>query len=265
MMPIISLEETLSMVDNKTLKVVIDQKLLRGSDRDELLQRVATVYDEGIECRVLAPSRAKGPVLEWMDHLTVHRSVDVNSDEVVDGAYRASILKALDQELKRQERNANRAQGMNPDGDHCDAQICLKGHVLHCDGTSFSSGVYCTKCGARCIDECPECQEPIHGMNIFEVGPYFPPQFCHKCGHAYPWMEERLVTFRELLSQDKKLSPEDRNGLLEDFQYVMSDPKADLVPAKKKLIEFKLENAPKVVRELVLDLMAKVIVESVKP
>jgi hypothetical protein len=45
----------------------------------------------------------------------------------------------------------------------------------------------------------------------------------------------------------------------------MSDPKAELVPAKRKLIEFKLENAPKFVREFILDLAAKVIVESAKP
>jgi hypothetical protein len=68
-----------------------------------------------------------------------------------------------------------------------------------------------------------------------------------------------------LLNQDKKLSAEDRNSLLEDLQYVMSDPKAELVPAKEKLIEFKLENASKFVRELILDLAAKVIVESAKP
>jgi hypothetical protein len=52
---------------------------------------------------------------------------------------------------------------------------------------------------------------------------------------------------------------------MEDLQYVMSDPKAELVPAKRKLIEFKLENAPEFVREFILDLAAKVIVESAKP
>ena len=78
-------------------------------------------------------------------------------------------------------------------------------------------------------------------------------------------MEERLRTVRELLNQDKKLSADDRDSLLEDLQYVMSDPKAELVSAKKKLIEFKLEHAPNSVRELILDLAAKVIVESAKP
>ena len=252
-------------MDNEAPKVVINQKVLHGSDRDELPQRVATVYDGGLEYRVLAPPQAKGPALEWMEHLRVRKPAGVNSEEDVENAYRIFILKAFEQEIRRQDRDANRAKGMNPDGEHCDAQICLKGHVLHCNGAPFSSGGYCTKCGSRCIDECPECQEPIHGMNAYEVALYSLPQFCHKCGHAYPWMEERLRTLRELLNQDKKLSPDDRNSLMEDLQYVMSDPKAELVPAKKKLIEFKLENASKFVREFVLDLAAKVIVESAKP
>jgi hypothetical protein len=253
------------MMDNKAPKVVVNQKVLHGSDRDELLQRVAAVYDGGLEHRVLAPPQAKGPALEWMEHLRVRKPAGVNSEEDVENAYRIFILKAFEQEIRRQDRDANRAKGMNPDGEHCDAQICLKGHVLHCNGTPFSSGGYCTKCGARCIDECPECQEPIHGMNAYKGALYSLPQFCHKCGHPYPWMEERLRTVRELLNQDKKLSAEDRNSLLEDLQYVMSDPKAELVPAKEKLIEFKLENASKFVRELILDLAAKVIVESAKP
>jgi len=253
------------MAADKPRRVLINQKVLRGSDRDELLQRVATVYDGSVEYRVLAPPQAKGPVLEWMEHLRVRRQVGVSSEEEVQNTHRIFILKAVEHEIKKQERDANRAEGMNPDGEHCDAQICLKGHVLHCDGTPFTSGGYCTKCGARCIDECPECEEPIHGMNPYKAEPYSLPQFCHNCGGAYPWMEERLRTVRELLNQDKKLSPEERNGLLEDIHYVMSDPRAELVPAKKRLIELKLENAPRLVRELILDLAAKVIVESAKP
>ena len=84
-------------------------------------------------------------------------------------------------------------------------------------------------------------------------------------GTPIPWMEERLRTVRELLSNEKKLSVDDLRSLLEDLQYVMSDPKAELVPAKRRLIEFKLEDVSKSVREFVLDLAAKVIVESAKP
>ncbi len=253
------------MVEKKAPKVAIDREVLYGSGSDELPQRVATIYDGTLEYRVLAPPQAKGPTLEWIEHFRVRKPAGAGSEEDVENADRVFILKVVEQEMKRRKRDANRGRGLNPDGEHCDAQICLKGHVVHCDGTPFSSDAYCTKCGARCIDECTECQEPIHGMSAYGVAPYSPPQFCHKCGHPYPWMEERLRTVRELLDQDRKLSAEDRSSLLEDLRYVMSDPKAELVPAKKKLIEFKLQDAPKVVRELILDLAAKVIVESAKP
>jgi hypothetical protein len=49
------------------------------------------------------------------------------------------------------------------------------------------------------------------------------------------------------------------------LQYVMSDPKADLVPAKRKLITIKLQQATAATREFVLDLLAKIVVESAKP
>jgi hypothetical protein len=75
-------------------------------------------------------------------------------------------------------------------------------------------------------------------------------------------MEERLRTARELLRHDDKLTLADRNELWDLLQYVMSDPKADLVPAKKKLIEIKLGKATGYVRDAVLDLMAKIVVES---
>jgi hypothetical protein len=41
----------------------------------------------------------------------------------------------------------------------------------------------------------------------------------------------------ELLYHDDKLSQDDREKLWGLLQYVMSDPKSDMVPAKKKLFE----------------------------
>jgi hypothetical protein len=77
-------------------------------------------------------------------------------------------------------------------------------------------------------------------------------------------MEDILRTARELLDHDDKLSLDDRNSLWGDLQYVMSDPKADLVPAKRKLIDIKLGKATAYVREVVLDLIAKITAEVLK-
>jgi hypothetical protein len=77
-------------------------------------------------------------------------------------------------------------------------------------------------------------------------------------------MEDRLKTARELLRNDDHLTQDDRNDLWDDLQYVMSDPKADLAPAKKKLIEIKLGKATEYVREAILDLIAKTAAEVLK-
>jgi hypothetical protein len=74
-------------------------------------------------------------------------------------------------------------------------------------------------------------------------------------------MEDRLKTARDLLYHDGKLSIDERNELWPDLEYVMSDPKADLAPAKKKLIEIKLGKATEYVKDALLDLMAKTIKE----
>jgi hypothetical protein len=52
-----------------------------------------------------------------------------------------------------------------------------------------------------------------------------------------------------------------REELWDDLQYVMSDPKADLVPAKRKLIQINLAKAGEVVRESIIEIVAKTTAE----
>ena len=77
-------------------------------------------------------------------------------------------------------------------------------------------------------------------------------------------MAERLNTARELLWYDDKLSLEERESLWGLLQYVMSDPKSDLVPAKRKLIDIKLEPALAATREFIENIIAKSIAETLK-
>jgi hypothetical protein len=91
------------------------------------------------------------------------------------------------------------------------------------------------------------------------------PYFCHKCGRPYPWMEDRLETAKELLNHDDKLSPDEREKLWGLLQYVMTDPKSDLAPAKKKLFEIGIVKALPATREFFLDLVAKLGAEVLKP
>jgi hypothetical protein len=253
------------MADELATRVVIEQAVLYGSNDSDVLQKVAVVYIDGREYRILAPPKARGEALDWIEHLSVRQLVDFNSEVETHDALGVLALKTMKEELERMKRDAKRAAGVNPDGLHCDAQICLKGHVQHCDGSPFDPKAYCNRCGAACIDECLYCQTPIRGAEMYKPVYYERPSFCHGCGHPYPWMEDRLKTARELLDHDDKLSLDERNDLWGDVQYVMSDPKADLIPAKKKLIGIKLDKAAQYTRDFFIDLMAKIAVESMKP
>jgi hypothetical protein len=255
------------MIEPK-FKVVIEATSLSGEDRDWLVQRVATVYVPGgalgrDEYRVTAPPKATGDALEWADHFIVRRPGRHTEIEVTDGN-RVLVIKAVREELERIKRDENRPVGMNPDGIYYDAHICLKGHVRSSSGFPLTPGEYCTKCGSLCLADCPECNIPIRGQIVGNAISYYrAPAFCHKCGHPYPWMKDRLETARSLLYHDDKLTEDDRKELWVLLKDVMSDPKSDLAPAKRKLIDFKLAKA--VTREAMLDLLAKYFAEMSKP
>jgi hypothetical protein len=245
------------------MKVVIERRMLPGSNYSGDLQRVATVYIDADEYRVFAPGAARGDALEWVDQFLVRQS----ADDGFGGEYELSphdegyveIKNRVEEELRKQNT------GVHPDGTHCAAQICLKGHILHCDGESFESTAYCTKCGSACIDRCQRCNEPIRGAVQFQsANTYSRPRFCHACGRAYPWMSERLLTARELLNKDEKLTAQDRTELWDLLQDVMSNPTDELTPAKRKLLEINLGKATGYIKDTILDLTAKTIAEMIK-
>ena len=62
-----------------------------------------------------------------------------------------------------------------------------------------------------------------------------------------------------------KLLLEDRENLWDLLQYVMSDPKSDMVPAKKKLIDIKLSKALPATREFIENIIAKYAAEMSEP
>jgi len=162
-------------------------------------------------------------------------------------------------------------EGRRPHG-YDGAQICLQGHIISMFAET-DPGRYeehCSRCGSPTIMACPRCQEPMRGYHhnayssSIEAVPTEPRSFCHKCGKPYPWMEDRLETAKELLYHDDKLSLEDREKLWGLLQYVMSDPKADLAPAKRKLFEIGIAKALPATREFFLDYLAKLSAEMMK-
>jgi len=246
-------------------KVVIENPILRGSRQEGFLQKVATVYlDGGEEFRVMAPSKATGDALEWLKQFEVRQPTD-RGDNVIRDERSGSIIQHVEVELERRKLDADIWRlGTNDDGRFYAAQICWRGHVQNANGGDFKRGEHCPQCGEAFIDSCPRCEVAIRGNATMDTAKYKLPYYCHACGNPYPWMDERLRTARELLDHDDKLTEDDRKALWADLKYVMSDPKADLVPAKKKLINFKLEKATDWVREAVLDLLAKTAAEVIK-
>jgi hypothetical protein len=248
------------------VKVVLKQTVLHGSRQSGVLQRVATVYIDGKEYRVSAPPDASGDALDWVKHFVVrHQEGFYGEVEIVD-EIGVLAVRVVTEALEKEKVGALRADGMLPDGVHSAAQICLKGHVQHYYAEAFDLKAYCTSCGSVCINECPQCKEPILGGRL-DRSPqdYVRPQFCHRCGEPYPWMQERLGTAKDLLRRADKLSPEDRDALYADLEYVMVNPKGDLAPAKSKLIDLRLGAAGQFIKEAVLDLMAKTAAEMMKP
>lgn len=246
-------------------KVVLIQSVLRGSNISTLLQEIATVHINDRAFRVYAPPTATGKAVEWVPHFSVRRQGGYFAEEEQQDEYKAWALRLVKEALENEARDKSLAEGTHPDGIHCSAQICRKGHIQHCDGMPFESDAHCTKCGASCIHACPACAEPIRGSQQFQdTRSYILPLFCHGCGKPYPWMEDRLQTARRLLDHDDQLSYDERKELWDDLQYVMSDPKADLVPAKRKLIQINLAKAGEVVRESIIEIIAKTTAEFFK-
>jgi pyrimidine deaminase RibD-like protein len=83
------------------IKVIVEQRTLSGSNQDFYLQRVATVYFQGADYRVYAPSRAVGDALDWLDHLSVHVSAGLNSETDAPMPLRILAIRAVEEELQK--------------------------------------------------------------------------------------------------------------------------------------------------------------------
>lgn len=76
-------------------------------------------------------------------------------------------------------------------------QVCQNGHVItDLLRTYPERGVgYCEQCGAGTLDRCRTCGQEIQGAvhvpGMVPIGRQSPPQFCAKCGAAFPWSERR--------------------------------------------------------------------------
>ena len=238
-------------------KVIIEQRNLRSGDA---VQRIALVYMGAEEHRVYAPAKAAGDPLEWAAQISVHKP-DGYGEVDVPEPDRSRVIEATFRALEQTKAEAVRAEA---DAPYCEAQICMQGDVQSSDGTPFDPAGHCTKCGAPCINVCVNCQAPIRGKEKYSAAVYECPSFCHRCGHPYPWMDDKLRIAHDLLFHDDQLTYEERKELWGLLRYVMSSPKAELAPAKSKLISIKIQKAAAPIKDFVTDLLAKYAAEMSK-
>lgn len=92
-------------------KTVVEQSQLRGSSQDAFLQRVATVYLDGEEYRVLAPPKAVGEAIDWIDHFSVRQPdrESFHSEILVEGAFRILAIKLVKEELEKMKTAAGKS------------------------------------------------------------------------------------------------------------------------------------------------------------
>ena len=242
-------------------KVILELRFLRDLGVYASAQRIALVYLGQREHRVYAPPRAAGDPAQWRDQLAVHIP-DGYGEVALPEPHRSYIINAVFSELERETIEDARAEANSL---YCKAQICMQGDVQSSDGTPFDPSAHCTKCGSECMDQCLSCKTPIRGKMKYSADAYNCPSFCHGCGKPYPWIDDKLRIAKDLLFHDEMLTFEERKELWGLLQYVMSNPKADLVPAKSKLISIKIQKAAGPIKDFITDLLAKYAAEMSKP
>jgi hypothetical protein len=88
-------------------------------------------------------------------------------------------------------------------------------------------GERCTKCGAEVLTACPRCDFRIRGdyfVEGFFGGEEAPrPNFCDKCGEAFPWVDRqgRIYELQNRLD-DEHLDPADELLVREQLEALMS-------------------------------------------
>lgn len=122
-------------------------------------------------------------------------------------------LKAQIDIFKERLERLDSEQALKPDRErtmsprHGVQRICLNGHQRAVDILGEPEEIFCPQCGQLNIVSCQHCQEPIRGVplddDIIGLSALPVPNFCHKCGKSFPWMERRLEAAVQILQTEE--------------------------------------------------------------
>jgi|AntAceMinimDraft_17_1070374.scaffolds.fasta_scaffold83186_2 hypothetical protein len=144
------------------------------------------------------------------------------------------------------------------------AQICINGHPINSSSTTYPqyNQDYCDKCGAKATTICVVCRTSIRGSYHHpDIVPniYIPPSYCYKCGHPFPWTEQKIQVAIELSKEEGQLTDDDVKELEESIKEIISDtPRTQLGASRFKRMMNKLgKPTAQAVRDILVDLVSE--------
>lgn len=119
------------------------------------------------------------------------------------------------------------------------AMFCENGHCIDdciCNDGEAKMQSFCTMCGALVLSNCPLCNAPIKGLDIWlkaDGQQLTTPKYCYHCGEAYPWTLRWLDSARELIAYDETINDENKKQLCDSLPDIISEtPKTKLAARK---------------------------------
>ncbi|WP_186433609.1 DUF2321 domain-containing protein [Lactobacillus jensenii] len=122
--------------------------------------------------------------------------------------------------------------------------VCLNGHKITDSATANESQIikFCEKCGAKTIEECPNCHKYIEGNRKYDdivlgyTGPKEIPAYCKFCSNPFPWTQASMNSMTELiqLSDLNSNSKEVLKNTIPDM--MVETPRTQLSAVKWKTI-----------------------------
>lgn len=153
-------------------------------------------------------------------------------------------------------------------GYYQNATVCLNGHAA--SSTTANYRKFCKDCGSETISKCNNCNTLIQGdyevPGVAAIGfTYYPPSYCHNCGHPYPWTETILENAIELITLDEDLPAEHKEiikNALPDL--VVETPTTPVSVAKyKKYMTKSAEYVQEGMKNLLIDVVSEVVKKSI--
>lgn len=151
------------------------------------------------------------------------------------------------------------------------AQICLNGHIMCPSIIRFPELLkkFCTKCGAKTITECPNCNAQIYENSIeISEGEDIGPAFCHDCGKPYPWTIKREEAAQEWLKELDGIPEEDRKIIEENLSDIINTtPMTGLASKRVEKLLKKFADSPiaKAIRQFIIDFGTEQVKRSLYP